>query len=378
MRNSSSPHTNVDSSVISEKNRLHTVRFWLSDSGRHKLALTLLSVVMVLVGLVSLSIGAVPISIKQIFSVLFAFTGLVDNSDASVAQEMVLTSIRAPRIVLAMLVGASLAVSGAVIQGLFRNPLADPALIGVSSGAAVAAATVIVLGGAMFGGLPQVSNAIALPVAAFLGGVATTMLVYRFATVGGTTNVATMLLAGIAITAIATAGLGLLLFIADDTQMRTLNFWTLGSLSGITWMQLLLALPYMLVPIVLLPRYAVFLNAMLLGESEASHLGFEIQRLKMLMVLMVGLAVGAAVSMSGIISFVGLMVPHLVRLSLGPDHRLLIPASALLGAIILMLADLVARTIVAPAEIPIGIITALIGGPFFLWLLGKRRMRIQF
>ncbi len=343
-----------------------------------RLQLFVLLCLMIAMALVSLSVGTLPISISQSLAILLSFTGLFDGIVYDPAQELVLEAIRAPRVLLAMLVGASLAVSGAVIQGLFRNPLADPALIGVSSGAAVSAAIVIVLGNVLFGELPQLTHAVALPVAAFAGGVITTLLVYRFATVSGTTDVATMLLAGIAITAIASAGLGLMIFLADDVQLRTLTFWTLGSFSGTTWPQLLLALPYMLLPILILPVFAGFLNAMLLGEAEAGHLGYEIQRNKLALILLVALAVGAAVSLAGIVGFIGLLVPHLVRLASGPDHRFLVPAAALLGATLMMLADLLARTIVTPAEMPIGIITALIGGPFFLWLLGKYRARLRF
>lgn len=351
---------------------------WSPRGRQQRLVLLALLCALLVTILVSLSVGTMPISVTQSLAIVFSFTGWFDGIAYDPAQQLVLKSIRAPRVLLAIMVGASLAVSGAVIQGLFRNPLADPALIGVSSGAAVAAAMVIVLGGVLFGELPIFVHAVALPLAAFAGGVVTTWLVFRFATVSGNTDVATMLLAGIAITAIATAGLGLLVFMADDIQLRTLTFWTLGSFSGTTWAQLLLAMPYMLLPVLLMPYHAGFLNAMLLGEAEAGHLGYAVQRSKRVLVLLVALAVGAAVSLAGIVGFIGLLVPHLVRLASGPDHRFLVPAAALLGAIIMLLADLLARTIVTPAELPIGIITALIGGPFFLWLLGKRRAQIRF
>jgi len=350
---------------------------WFPLDSALRFKLIILFLLLVFIAILSLGIGAVSISMSETVSIIAASVGIELAWQHTAMQETVLTHIRAPRVLLGILVGASLALSGAVMQGLFRNPLADPALIGVSSGAALAAVTVIVLGTAIFGELTGLSLMFALPIAAFIGGVLTSLLVFRFATINGATDVATMLLAGIAITAIAGAGLGILTFLADDAQLRTLTFWTMGSLGGVTWLQLAVATPFLLLPIFFLPLYAPFLNAMLLGESEAGHLGFEIQGLKLILIILVAMTVGAAVSLTGVIGFVGLMVPHLIRIAVGPDHRFLLPASAILGAIILLLADLLARTLVTPAELPIGIITAILGGPFFLWLLNKRRSRVQ-
>jgi iron complex transport system permease protein len=274
------------------------------------------------------------------------------------------------------LVGAALAVSGAAMQGLFRNPLADPGLIGVSAGGALGAVSVIVLGASVTASVAPSLAAGAVPIAAFVGALAATLLVKRLATRDGRTDVATLLLAGIAIQAVAMAGTGLLTYVADDEQLRTLTFWTMGSLGGATWQSLAYAAPLMVLSLLAIPLAAAALNAMLLGESEAGHLGFDTERLKLVLVLLVAGAVGAAVAVSGIIGFVGLVVPHLLRLTLGPDHRALLPGSALLGATLLLLADLVARTVVVPAELPIGIITALVGGPFFIWLLVSRRQRM--
>lgn len=335
------------------------------------LALALLVVVVV-----SLGVGAVPISSGSVLSILGAQLGLQLPWDYTPVQETVLLSIRAPRAVLGLLVGGGLAISGAAMQGLFRNPLADPALVGVSSGAALAAVSVIVLGSTLLHGFTSAAGLFALPVSAFLGGFFTTLLVFRLARIGGRTDVATMLLAGIAINAVAGAGTGLLTFVADDEQLRSLTFWTLGSLGGGTWEQLMIATPLIVLPVLLIPLYAPVLNAVLLGEAEAGHLGFDLERMKLVLILCVALIVGTAVSMSGIIGFVGLVVPHLLRLAFGPDHRFLLPATALLGALLMLAADLLARTVVAPSELPIGIITALIGGPFFLWLLLKRRARL--
>jgi iron complex transport system permease protein len=300
-------------------------------------------------------------------------------------EETVLLAIRLPRACLAALVGAALAVSGAAMQGLFRNPLADPGLIGVSTGAALGAASTIVLGGGFVTFMQQsfgldlqahgasALGAMILPLAAFLGGLAATFLVYRIASRGGQTDVATMLLAGVALNAISAAGIGLLVFLSDDQQLRDLNFWMLGSLGGVTWAELLPVAPFIAGATIALPLFARHLNALLLGEREAQHLGFRIERTKRVIVLLVALATGASVALTGVIGFVGLVIPHLVRLSLGPDHKILLPASVFLGASLMLFADLAARSIVLPAELPIGILTSCVGGPFFLWLLLRSR-----
>jgi iron complex transport system permease protein len=290
-------------------------------------------------------------------------------------QESVMMVIRLPRVVAGLLIGSSLAVAGASIQGLFRNPLADPGLIGISSGSALAAAIMIVLGNRLLGGFIATFGEWALPLAAFAGGFVTTLLIYRLSTIGSKTSVLTMLLAGIAINALGGAGIGLLTFIATDDQLRDLTFWSLGSLGRANWAMIGAMVPFMAVALLPLPFLARSLNAFLLGESEAGHLGINVERIKVLVVVLVALAVGAGVAVAGMIGFVGLVVPHLIRLTLGPDHRILLPASALLGASLLLIADLLARTIAVPAEVPIGIVTVLVGGPFFLWLLLRDRGR---
>jgi iron complex transport system permease protein len=213
----------------------------------------------------------------------------------------------------------------------------------------------------------------AFPLAAFTGALLTTMIVYRLSTIAGQTVVATLLLAGIAINALAQAFSGFLTFYATDTQIRSLTFWKLGSLGGATWASVLIAAPFILIPILIFPRLSRALNALLLGESEAGHLGFDVERVKMFVIILAALSVGVSVAVSGLISFVGLVVPHLLRLMIGPDHRRLLPGSALLGASLLLGADLIARTLVAPAELPIGVLTAITGAPFFLWLLLRDR-----
>lgn len=325
--------------------------------------------------------GAMSIPPGEVLSALAGAAGLPGTDGAGGPMANVVLSIRLPRVVAGALVGASLAVCGAALQGLFRNPLADPGLIGVSAGASLGAMLVIVLGPAMLAAVPALgalpgSELHLLPFAAFAGGLAATWIVHRFATRDGRTGTATLLLAGIAIAATAGAGTGVLTYLADDVQLRTLTFWSLGSLAPSTWERIGYVAPVLALGALFVALHARALDAMLLGESEALHLGFEVERVKRRLLVAVAVVVGAAVSVSGIIGFVGLVVPHLVRLAAGPGHRSLLPASALLGAALLVGADVVARTVVAPAELPIGIVTALFGGPFFLWLLVRERGRI--
>ena len=338
---------------------------------RGRWALPALGVALVGTVVLGVGVGSVAIAPGQVFAILLDRLGLGGGAAVEPAQELILLHIRLPRVLLGALVGAALGVSGAVMQGLFGNPLAEPGLVGISAGSALCAVAFIVLGGGL--ALPPLAQAYGLALAAFLGGLGTTFLVYRLATQNGRTAVATLLLAGVALAALAGAGTGLLLFLADDAQLRTVTFWTLGSLGGATWTTLAAAGPLLLVSLLAAPGLARSLNALLLGEAEAFHLGVRVERAKRLAVLVAALGVGAAVAVSGVIGFVGLVVPHLVRLALGPDHRRLLPASALLGAVLLLLADLAARTVAAPAELPIGIVTALAGAPFFLWLLLRER-----
>jgi iron complex transport system permease protein len=294
-----------------------------------------------------------------------------DATDAA-RDHLILFSIRLPRIALAAIVGALLAATGTVMQGLFRNPLADPGLVGVSAGAGLTAAATIVVGDKILsGGL--VDTPFLLPIAAFFGALATTTLLYRIGTWQGRTSIATMLLAGLALGALAGAGTGLLVFLADDRQLRDITFWTLGSLAGATWPKVVATAPFLLVFLLLSAFTARGLDLLVLGEAEAFHAGIAVERLKRVLIVLVAAAAGAAVSVSGVIGFVGIIVPHLLRLGIGPGHRLLLPASACFGAILLLLADTAARTVASPAELPIGIVTAVIGAPFFLILLLRQR-----
>lgn len=339
-----------------------------SRQARRALLLPLLSLLLLGALLLGIGIGAVAIPPEAALAILLDRMGW--RLDVSVApqQSAVLWSIRLPRVLLSALVGAGLAVSGALLQGVFRNPLADPGLIGVSSGAALGAVAMIVLGVAPLGFFT-------LPIAAFLAGALTTLLVYRIAQRHGRTDVATLLLVGIALNALAGAATGLLTYLADDPQLRSIVFWMMGGLGGALWETLLPAAPLILAALLLAPWFGRQLNLFALGEAEARHLGVEVEQVKRGAVLLAALATGAAVALAGPIGFVGLVVPHIIRLLAGPDHRLVLPACALGGASLLILADLVARTIAAPAEVPVGLITALIGGPFFLTLIMRMQRR---
>ena len=291
------------------------------------------------------------------------------------AAELVFFNIRLPRLVLAVAAGAGLGLAGALMQGLFRNPLADPGLIGVSSGAALAAAFAIVLGSLWWPEVPLALGTWPLMLMAFLGGVVVTALIYALALGEGGTRVGIMLLAGIAINALAGAGIGLLSYLATDEQLRNLQFWMLGSLGGSRWEAVWVVALITCLSALLALRLARPLNALALGEAQATMLGVPVERLKLLCVLLTALVVGAITATTGIIGFIGLVAPHIVRLLAGPDHRWVLPGSALLGATLVLLADAWARTVIAPAELPLGIITALVGVPFFLLLLRSAHAR---
>ncbi|MEW5922256.1 MAG: iron chelate uptake ABC transporter family permease subunit [Bacillota bacterium] len=317
----------------------------------------------------SLGLGAVSLGRREIFYIfLERVTGAVPADVAiSAASRDIILNIRLPRVFQAALVGAALSVAGATLQGLFRNPLADPYIIGVSSGAALGATVAIVsgltLGFAGFG---------AVPIMAFAGGLLTIALVYHLSRQGNHVPVMTLLLAGIAVGAFLSAFVSLLIFFSGE-RLHQVVFWMMGGLGGARWSYLRVMLPYVLLGCGCIYFFSRELNAMLLGEDTAHTLGIDPEKLKKIFLVAASLLVSAAVSTSGIIGFIGLVVPHIVRLLAGPDHRFLLPASALCGAIMLIGADTLARTIIAPAELPVGIITALLGAPFFLYLLRQRK-----
>jgi iron complex transport system permease protein len=323
------------------------------------------------VALLATTIGAAGIPLPRLFAAL----GLHDVADASMLSrdQLVLWSIRIPRIAVAAVIGAMLAASGAIMQGLFRNPLADPALVGVSSGGALAAAATIVISDTAWAANYQFLQPGLLPFAAFAGSLLTTIILYRIASRDGRTSVALFLLAGLAIAALANAGIGLLVFVADDRQLRDITFWLLGSLSGATWPKAATIAPIVVLGLLAIPLIARGLDVLALGESEAFHSGVDVERLKKICIVLVSAMTGAAVSICGVVGFVGIVVPHLLRLVIGPGHRLLLPASALLGAILMIAADTMARVLAAPAEVPVGILTAAFGAPFFLYILLRQR-----
>jgi iron complex transport system permease protein len=305
------------------------------------------------------ALGAVPVPPAE---VLAAVGRAVRGLPTGLAGTLIL-DVRLPRVLLSALVGASLAGAGTLYQALFRNPLADPYILGISSGAGLGAMIALVLtAGATalrFG---------AVPVAAFAGAMLTMLLVVRLANVRGRLDPTSLLLAGVALSYTLAAVTSFVMVLARE-QMAAIVYWMMGGFSAATWGYVLMIVP-MFVLGVLVPLLSTReLDLMLLGDERAGHLGLSVERFKLVMLAAASLLTAAAVAVAGLIGFVGLMVPHMVRIVLGPDHRRLLPASLLTGAIVLVLADLIARTIIAPIEIPVGIVTAVLGGPFFIWLL---------
>lgn len=336
---------------------------------RAGLVLGLLGAALCLAFGLSVQFGATGIGLEALPRLLAAIRSGQDLTGALQVDRLVFIDIRLPRAFLGLLVGGALGAAGAVMQGLFRNPLADPGMIGVSAGAALAAVATIVLGDTVLAGVVTPLGRWAVPLAGFSGGFGATALLYAIATRTGLTSVTTILLGGVAFAAFAGALTGLLVFVANDRQLRDFTFWSLGSLSGASWSKIAALLPFVALGALCLPVLTPVLNALLLGEAEVFHLGGAVERAKRVAMLAVGSAVGASVSLTGSIGFIGLLVPHLIRLVCGPDHRVVVPGSALLGGALLLLSDTVARTIAAPAELPVGIVTAAVGAPCFLWLL---------
>lgn len=324
-----------------------------------------LAMLLPVVALLSLTVGTVSISWVE------ALRAVVGSSSTTQI-DTILFDIRLPRILLAIFVGAVLATTGAVMQGLFRNPLADPSLIGVSSGASVGASLMIVTAGGFIQGGALVGISL-VSIGAFVGGFTATLLVYRLATSGMGTSVTTMLLAGIAIGALAGALNSLLSYFSDNDMLRQISLWQMGNLSGASWLKVSIMGVVTILLMGLFPRDSRALNALLLGESEARHLGINVQRVKRRLIVLTALGVGVSVAVAGLVGFVGLIMPHIIRLMIGPDHRWLIPASGLAGAILLVVADSLARVVVIPAELPTGILTAILGAPFFVALLLQQR-----
>lgn len=315
----------------------------------------------------ALNAGPYPVPLQNVLA------HLGGQADAlTQVQHAVLFDLRLPRLLAAIVVGGGLAVSGSAFQAILRNPLADPSFVGVSGGAAVAAAATLA-GLSTLPGMTILSPQWLVPVAAFLGGLTAAGLVLRISRIDGDMQAITLLLAGLAINAVAGGLLGLIAYAANDPTLRVITLWLFGSLSRASWAELAVAAPCMSIAALLIWRRAAALNALLLGEAEAMHIGIDVPRLRRSTIGLAVLCTAFAVAIAGIIGFVGLMVPHLLRLLIGPDHRRLVPLSFVAGALLLTLADTLSRIAIQPGEIPVGIVTALLGGPFFLMLLLRWR-----
>ena len=327
-----------------------------------------LFLVLVAAVIVSAITGQLSISASEVVGSLLKWIGISsDLAPEDPVVEATLQVVRFPRIAMALAVGAALAVAGALMQAVFGNPLAEPGVVGVSSGAALGASTAIVFGISAGGG--------GVALLAFLGGLLATLLVYAVARAGGRTEVVTLLLTGIAINAFAQAGLAFVLFLADTASREQIVFWQLGSLSGSVWSEVAIVAPVLILGTIVAVVMASKLDLLSLGERNARHLGVDVEQLRIIAIVLVALLTGVAVAFAGIIAFVGLVVPHIIRMALGPAHRGLLVASAVGGGALLAIADLLTRTLVAGADLPIGMLTALVGGPFFFGLLYQQRRR---
>ncbi len=347
---------------------------------KNKIIFSLGFLSLIIISLISTTIGPVKISMLQIVDILFDSININTNlssSEISQAFKTVVIDIRLPRILMGIIVGIALGISGAILQGLFRNPLIDPGFIGVSSGAAIGAMFVI-----MFSQLIAIENnfyiQFLLPVFAMSGGLVTTILVYKMSQMSGKTNIMAMLLSGIAVNAFSGSIIGFLVYRASDMELRSFTFWTLGSLDNSNWLIVSIAFILILIPIIISTKLRKKLDVFMLGDAEAGYLGLNIEKLKKKIILIAALMVGTTVAFCGMIGFIGLVTPHLVRLIMGPSHKTLIFGSAILGAIILILADFISRIIIAPAQLPIGIITSALGAPFFLWLIVSQKQKIRY
>ncbi|MDH6182197.1 iron complex transport system permease protein [Microbacteriaceae bacterium SG_E_30_P1] len=329
------------------------------------------SLVVLLVGGVVLSavLGQLPISATEVVGSLARAAGIPNSwAPTDPIIESTLWVVRFPRIVMALVVGAALAVAGAIMQAIFGNPLAEPGVVGVSAGGALGAALAIVIGAAALG-----SGGIAL--FAFLGGLGATLLVYGMSRANGRTEVVTLLLTGIAVNAFAGAGLAFLIFLADSGSREQIVFWQLGSLNGSLWNEVALVAPVAVIGTIIAVMLGRRYDLLALGERNARHLGVNVEALRIGSIVLVALLTGVAVAFCGIIAFVGLVVPHVIRMAIGPAHRPLLIATAFGGGVLMVFSDLIARSVVAGADLPIGLVTSLVGGPFFFFLLLRQRKR---
>jgi iron complex transport system permease protein len=338
---------------------------------RWKIILALLIVALIFVIAIAAAIGPVQISPLEVYKIILQktpFIGDLIKSDASPLNQEIVLQVRLPRVLAAALVGIALASSGAVLQGLLRNPIADPFIIGISAGASLGACVAMVsgIGASLFGILYSV------PIVAFVSAMGTVFMVYMLSKIGESRSMLTLLLIGVAITSLFSA-LVYLIMIVSNAQAQGILFWMFGSLTLAGWNYVYMAFPFIIAGLGVIFYFARDLNTIALGEEQAHHLGVDTEMLKKILLACVSLVTAAAVSISGIIGFIGLIIPHILRILVGPDHRILIPSSALAGAIVLILCDTLARTVMSPSEVPVGIITAILGCPFFIYLLLSRR-----
>lgn len=331
--------------------------------------LTISAILLVIIAVWSLNTGVYDFGGRSAFEVLGKV--IAGDTSLSLSDKYVIWDVRASRIVMAILIGSMLAVSGTSLQGLFKNPLATGEAIGLTSGATLLAAIAIVLGGHFKQYLPEMVQFSLVGISAFLGALLAMMLVYRISTSGGKTNVVMMLLSGVAITSIGFSITGFLIYISKDDQLRDLTFWNMGSLAAATWTKNIILTVVLIISYIILVPQGKALNAMMLGEKDAQHLGINVERLKKQIVIITSLMVGTCVAFSGTIGFVGLIVPYILRLLFKSNYTFILPLSTICGSILLLIADTFSRSIVAPSELPIGILTSLIGGPIFIAILLK-------
>ena len=353
--------------LINKKNTIHI--FFLA-----------LFIILAFLLILYLVIGPVQININQSTEIILSYFKLISEENISFnqIQKMVLLDIRIPRLILAILVGAGLGMSGAILQGLFRNPLIDPGFIGVSSGAAVGALFAIMFSQFFYFYFDTNISNFLLPILAMSGSFITTFIIYRISKSAYKTNIMTMLLAGIAVNALSGSIIGLFINFTSDLELRSFTFWTLGGLDTADWQVVSIVALFILSSIIFIYSIRNKLDIFMLGDAQAHHLGVNVESLKKKIILFSAIIVGISVAFCGMIGFIGLVTPHLIRLFIGPKHKYLIPGSALLGSIILVISDLISKTIISPAQLPIGVITSLIGAPFFIFLILKQKNKIGY
>ena len=335
-----------------------------------------LALLLIYLVLLSLASGAINVPIESLLNILDSyFTGKQISQDEIFLKD-ILVEIRIPRIIFCTVIGGVLGITGTAIQGIFRNPLAEPGLIGISAGASFFAALAIVFESFLVSFLGDALNMYLISIAAFIGACIAVIMVYQISVFNGKPSIATMILAGIAINALAGAATGLMSYMASEQQLRNITFWSLGSMAGATWKSAQVLLIFASVAVVPLLFFGKSLNLFSLGESQAEMMGLNVKKLKLIIIICSALAVGASVAFAGVIAFVGLLVPHSLRLIGSVDNRFLLPSSLIGGAIVINFSDLVARVVIQPLELPIGVITALIGAPVFLLILIREKKKL--